>query len=88
MYAAPAGRWESIYANSHATLLAGTAFRCGGDGEGKGEERWVAPIVDASKGALRSSRGRLSGRVEGDREWYGEKGGERVRESLGEGLEG
>jgi len=33
----------------------------------------VAPIVDASKGALRSSRGRLSGRAEGEGEWYGEK---------------
>ncbi|OCK90339.1 uncharacterized protein K441DRAFT_579923, partial [Cenococcum geophilum 1.58] len=87
MYAAPAGRWESIYINSHATLLAGAAFRSGGDGEGKGEERWVAPIVDASKGALRSSRGRLSGGAEGEGEgeWYGEKEGERARESLGRG---
>ena len=48
----------------------------------------MAPIVDASKGALRSSRGRLSGRAEGEGEWYGEKKEERAREGWGEGLEG
>ena len=45
----------------------------------------MAPIVDASKGALRSSRGRLNGRAEGEGEWYGEKEGENVRESLRRG---
>ena len=45
----------------------------------------MAPIVDASKGALRSSRGRLNGRAEREGEWYGEKEGENVRESLGRG---
>ena len=52
--------WEGIYANYHPTGLAATT-RLVNTGETKeGLQEWVNPIVDASRGVYRTSRGRMS----------------------------
>jgi hypothetical protein len=53
IYHAPKGHWESIYVNSHVSGLPSTRVK-GDDG------LWRSPIVDASKGLLKTSGGRMS----------------------------
>ncbi|KAH8598517.1 hypothetical protein B0O99DRAFT_683919 [Bisporella sp. PMI_857] len=55
-YDVPAGKWESIYGNSHPTSLSATTFPFQ-DKEGK--TIWRSPIVDASRGKYRSHKGRM-----------------------------
>jgi len=63
IFEAPAGMWESVYLNFEPTMLGATSYvRKAGEKElvgGTVAEEWVSPIVDASRGKLRSSRGRL-----------------------------
>ena len=56
-YHVPKGHWESIYINSHVSGINTTAHKVI-DEEGK--DKWTYPMVDASKGALRTSMGRMS----------------------------
>lgn len=57
--------WEGIYINYHPTGLGATsravdaAAAAGGEKATGGEKLWVNPIVDASRGAYRTSRGRM-----------------------------
>ncbi|KIX95309.1 uncharacterized protein Z520_08826 [Fonsecaea multimorphosa CBS 102226] len=48
--------WEGIYVNYHPTGL-GMTTRSVGSG---GKKMWINPIVDASRGVYRTSRGRMS----------------------------
>ncbi|KAF2103414.1 hypothetical protein NA57DRAFT_63959 [Rhizodiscina lignyota] len=63
VFRATSGNWESIYVNSPPTSLSATAFK--GISEETGEEVWHSPIVDARKGLLKTSAGRMS-RSQGD----------------------
>lgn len=57
-YVAPSGSWEGIYINSHRTGFAASTFK--GISEETGEEVWIDPNVDARKGLLKTSMGRMS----------------------------
>jgi len=59
VYSVPKGRWETIYANSHPTGLGATSFKTMAKGE-EGKELWTRPLVDATRGLLRTSKGRMS----------------------------
>lgn len=58
VFRAGSGNWESIYANSAPTGLSATAFK--GISEETGESVWHSPVVDARKGLLKTSAGRMS----------------------------
>ncbi|KAK5117993.1 hypothetical protein LTR62_004037 [Meristemomyces frigidus] len=58
VYHSPAGHWENIYVNSHLCDFASTQYRYVDQTSGK--DMWTSPVVDASKGLLRSSRGRMA----------------------------
>lgn len=58
IYHAPKGHWESIYANSHPTGINSTTFKV--FDQETGTEKWASPVVDASKGLLRTSAGRMN----------------------------
>ena len=63
LYHVPKGRWEAVYAGARPLGLASASVRVQGkDGEG---EVWRSTAVDASRGILKSSRGRMAG-VEGE----------------------
>jgi hypothetical protein len=53
IYHVPKGHWESIYVNSHISGLPSTRVKTD-DG------LWVSPVVDASRGLLKTSAGRMS----------------------------
>lgn len=57
-YVVPKGNWESIYANSHAGHLASTKYKV--TNKETGEVQWASPVVDASRGLLKTSKGRMS----------------------------
>ncbi|CZT25679.1 uncharacterized protein RCC_11348 [Ramularia collo-cygni] len=57
-YDVPAGSWETIYGNSHPSGLATTTYKIRNKDTGKVE--YASPIVDAKKGLLRTSAGRMS----------------------------
>ena len=57
-YHVPKGNWESIYVNSHASGINTTTFKV--EDEMTGKEMWASPVVDASKGVLKTSAGRMS----------------------------
>jgi heme-degrading monooxygenase HmoA len=61
-YRVPAGNWESIHVNSKISGLNATVFKV--PEEGTGKEVYRRPIVDASKGLLKTSAGRM-GRSDG-----------------------
>ncbi|OAP58382.1 hypothetical protein AYL99_07472 [Fonsecaea erecta] len=54
-------QWEGIYINFQPTLLGATTYLRKGDKfiGGKVDDQWINPLMDASKGKLRSSAGRL-----------------------------
>ncbi|KAF2860967.1 hypothetical protein K470DRAFT_270202 [Piedraia hortae CBS 480.64] len=58
MYHVPRGNYESIFINSRPSL-SGTNFTSYTDPK-TGEKMWASPVVDASKGLLRTSAGRMS----------------------------
>ncbi|KAJ9624523.1 hypothetical protein H2203_005258 [Taxawa tesnikishii (nom. ined.)] len=66
LFQVPRGNWESIYENCPPLGLAATkhAVRGKGEGEGEGEAEveWMSPVVDARRGILSTSKGRMSGR--------------------------
>jgi len=57
MFVAPAGHWETIYVNTRPLLMGATTFPITSK---DGSQKWVSPVVDAWKGPLKSSRGRLT----------------------------
>lgn len=56
VYEAPAGAWESIYFGFEPMGFGATTHLMPGR---EGKEEWVSPLVDASRGRLRTHRGRL-----------------------------
>jgi len=56
-----AKHWEAMYLNFQPTLLGATTYLRKGDKMvgGAVEDQWVSSLVDASRGKLRSSAGRL-----------------------------
>lgn len=62
LYQVPRGNWETIYANMKPELMAGAQIRVEEKGQG---EKWVYPVVDAGRGKLKTSKGRMSW-TEGD----------------------
>ncbi|EON60919.1 hypothetical protein W97_00129 [Coniosporium apollinis CBS 100218] len=74
VFAAPAGHWEGIYANSHPTGLGATATRVElpASEKGSAETAWFSPIVDARKGVLKTSAGRMTMSNGDDHDKYGD----------------
>ncbi|CAK1358652.1 hypothetical protein CB0940_06767 [Cercospora beticola] len=69
-YHVPKGHWENIYINSYASGITSTTTKVV-DKE-TGEERWASPVVDASKGLLKTSASRMARSHGGEHEEYGE----------------
>ena len=67
-YEIPAGHWENVYVNYQPTGLGATTHKIDVDGQGS----WASPLVDARKGLLRSSRGRMAASAGNDNEVYGD----------------
>ena len=67
-YHVPKGNWESIYVTSHSSGLASTAHEYFESEHGV--NMWASPVVDASKGLLRTSVGRMSGSEGKEHEKY------------------
>uniref|UniRef100_A0A093V242 Uncharacterized protein n=1 Tax=Talaromyces marneffei PM1 TaxID=1077442 RepID=A0A093V242_TALMA len=57
IYKAERKAYENIYVNSQPTLIGGIAFPVKSDE--KEEQQWVNPLVEANRGVLATSKGRL-----------------------------
>ncbi|CAK7221751.1 hypothetical protein SBRCBS47491_004634 [Sporothrix bragantina] len=73
VYEMPAQNWESIYVNYHPTSFGAASFRKDvvDTVTGKKTTQWVSPLVDASRGRLSTSRGRLAATQGEDNDKYG-----------------
>ena len=69
-YHVPKGNWENIYAYSHASGITSTTHKY--FDQGLGTEMWASPIVDASKGLLKTSAGRMSRSEAKEHDTYGD----------------
>ncbi|KAL1889060.1 hypothetical protein Sste5346_009125 [Sporothrix stenoceras] len=57
----PARSWESIYINYHPTGIGATTFSVQTNSEdGIARTQWANPLVDASRGVLSTSKGRMA----------------------------
>lgn len=70
VYHVPKGHWENIYVNSHLSGINSTTHRI--KDEKTGKEMWASPVVDASKGLLKTSAGRMSRSQAKEHDGYGE----------------
>ncbi|KAK5716596.1 hypothetical protein LTR15_009487 [Elasticomyces elasticus] len=68
-YQVPKGAWENIYINSHASGITSTTSSYVDRDTGK--TMWASPVVDASKGLLKTSAGRMSRSQEDSHEKMG-----------------
>ena len=57
-YHVPKGNWENVHVNSHIAGIGSTVFKASEEMTGK--EIFLHPIVDASKGVLKTSSGRMA----------------------------
>ncbi|KAM3424173.1 hypothetical protein BST61_g11284 [Cercospora zeina] len=69
-YHVPKGHYESIYINSHASGLPSVTSKV--ENKETGKSRWASPVVDASKGVLRTSAGRMARSHGNEHDQYGE----------------
>lgn len=69
-YQVPKGSWESIYINSHISGINGASIKY--TDEMSGKEMYEYPIVDASKGLLKTSACRMSRSNATEHDGYGE----------------
>ena len=69
-YHVPKGHWESIYVNSHQSGINATTHKY--IDEETGKEMYASPIVDASKGLLKTSAGRMSRSNATEHDKYGD----------------
>ncbi|KAK4926527.1 hypothetical protein LTR49_006461 [Elasticomyces elasticus] len=69
IYQVPKGAWENIYINSHASGITSTTSSYVDRDTGK--TMWASPVVDASKGLLKTSAGRMSRSQEDSHEKMG-----------------
>lgn len=62
LYHAQPGQWENLYVNFQPTLLGATTYLKRGDKleGGAVPDQWISPLVQANKGQLRTSAGRLN----------------------------
>ena len=67
IYEAPVGKWENVFINYHPSGLGATSHRVEVDGAVK----WASPLIDANRGSLRTSRGRLARSAGDENEVYG-----------------
>ena len=60
VFEAPAGMWEGVYLNFQPTLIGSTTVLKKGDKleGGQVSDEWIRPLVDASRGPMRQSKGR------------------------------
>ena len=60
IYEAPAGMWENVYLNFQPTDLGATTYlrRDGKMQGGKLAEQWISPLIDATRGRMRTGLGR------------------------------
>jgi hypothetical protein len=56
LYVVPKGHYESIYGNTKPILFAATSIPV----ETKQGKKWYSSVVDANRGVLRTSRGRMA----------------------------
>jgi hypothetical protein len=68
LFVAPKGAWETIYVNTRPLLMGATTYPIKTK---DGGTKWVSPVVDASRGVLKSSRGRMTMTDGKDNEKYG-----------------
>lgn len=68
-YEVPKGKWESIYVNSHLSGINSTTHKY--TDESTGQPMWASPVVDASKGLLKTSAGRMSKSKADEHDQYG-----------------
>lgn len=68
LYQVPAAQWEAIYINHHPSGLGATTYKVDVDGRAK----WASPLVDARKGLLRTSKGRMAMSAGNENEVYGD----------------
>jgi hypothetical protein len=73
VYAVDSQKWESIYINCQPTGLGATSYLKKGDKlvTGVVADEWISPVVDASKGKLRTMLGRINRRTGSEHENYG-----------------
>jgi Domain of unknown function (DUF4188) len=85
IFSAEPGQWEAIYVNHQPTMLGATTYLRKGDKlvGGTVEDQWIRGLMDARKGKLRSSAGRLGWQPERLYEKY-----ERVPTKVASGYEG
>lgn len=69
-YHVPKGHWENIYVNSHTSGVTSTTFKY--TDEMTGMDKWASPVVDASKGVLKTSGGRMARSHGDEHDKYGE----------------
>ncbi|KAK5121758.1 hypothetical protein LTR85_004633 [Meristemomyces frigidus] len=69
-YHVPKGNWESIYVNSHLSGINSTTHRYTDKMTGK--EMWASPVVDSSRGLLKTSAGRMSRSKADEHDQYGD----------------
>ncbi|KAF1817035.1 hypothetical protein P152DRAFT_453646 [Eremomyces bilateralis CBS 781.70] len=71
VYSVPSGNWESVYINSHPVAHGAARYKIPSE-KPEGRDIWVNPLVDASRGVLRSSAGRMSRSNGKEHEKYGD----------------
>jgi hypothetical protein len=61
IFSSEPGQWEAIYGNFQPILLGATTYLKRGYKMigGTVEDKWISPLVDATRGKLRTSAGRL-----------------------------
>jgi hypothetical protein len=69
IFHSPAGNWETLYANSAPTLLGGARVPV----KGPNGTEYASTLVDASRGLLKSSKGRMARTNGDDNASYGEE---------------
>ncbi|KAH7048272.1 hypothetical protein B0J12DRAFT_109784 [Macrophomina phaseolina] len=74
LFSSEPGQWEAIYSNFQPTLLGATTYLKKGDKliGGTVEDKWISPLVDARRGKLRTSAGRLGWQPDLLEEKYGQ----------------
>ncbi|TKX26410.1 hypothetical protein C1H76_1372 [Elsinoe australis] len=73
LYEVPSGNYESVYEQMPPMLAAATQHRVVKEENGEKKEEWQIPVVDARKGQLKSSKGRMARSGGKDNDKYGIK---------------
>jgi hypothetical protein len=73
VFAVNSKNWETIYTNCEPTGLGATSYLKKGDklASAVAPDQWVSPLVDASRGQLRTMLGRMNQGTGAEHEKYG-----------------